>query len=368
MEFEHRLSLSQMMLAECQPFFATLCLYADVRLSTQGPTAWTNGRKIWFNPDFADALENDEFIGLLVHEILHCALMHASRRGDRDPRVFNLAADIVINGMIDEVGLKLPKGAVRHDPWKHFSTEEVYALLQAKCPEHLKPLMESFKADIVYVQGDEETKSIQAHWEIANQNAALQSRMMPGSGSAELERIFAQLTAPQIDWRTRLWEFMVRTPCDFTGFDRRFIHQGLYLDCLDGETCSVYICCDTSGSIDQEQLTAFISELKGILASYPDIKARLWYADSELSEAYDLDPGSEIPMPTGGGGTSFEPFFEEIAKEETDPSLSAAIYLTDGFGEFPSEAPEIRTLWVVTPGGAQDEDFPFGITTRLLEN
>jgi len=44
------------------------------------------------------------------------------------------------------------------------------------------------------------------------------------------------------------------------------------------------------------------------------------------------------------------------------------IYLTDGYGDFPEQAPATPTLWVVPPGGLEDEGFPFGDVLRLEEN
>jgi predicted metal-dependent peptidase len=42
-----------------------------------------------------------------------------------------------------------------------------------------------------------------------------------------------------------------------------------------------------------------------------------------------------------------------------------AIYLTDGYGEFPSAPPAYPVLWVVAPGGLMDEEFPLGLVTRI---
>jgi predicted metal-dependent peptidase len=42
------------------------------------------------------------------------------------------------------------------------------------------------------------------------------------------------------------------------------------------------------------------------------------------------------------------------------------VYLTDGYGDFPSHPPAIPTLWVVMPNGKSLDDFPFGETVRLL--
>jgi MoxR-like ATPase len=46
---------------------------------------------------------------------------------------------------------------------------------------------------------------------------------------------------------------------------------------------------------------------------------------------------------------------------------SVCVYLTDGYGDFPAEPPDLPVLWVVTPGGRALETFPFGEAVRLLE-
>jgi predicted metal-dependent peptidase len=75
-----------------------------------------------------------------------------------------------------------------------------------------------------------------------------------------------------------------------------------------------------------------------------------------------------VPPPVGGGGTSFRPFFERLAAERDSWIATVAVYLTDGYGEFPSAAPSDPLLWVVTPGGLDLSRFPFGEAVRLIEH
>jgi predicted metal-dependent peptidase len=48
------------------------------------------------------------------------------------------------------------------------------------------------------------------------------------------------------------------------------------------------------------------------------------------------------------------------------PAPDVAVYLTDGFGEFPDAVPHYPVLWVVTPGGLPSGGFPFGETARMV--
>jgi predicted metal-dependent peptidase len=156
----------------------------------------------------------------------------------------------------------------------------------------------------------------------------------------------------------------VQTPTDFQGYDRRFVGRGLYLETLVGESVQVYVAIDTSGSIGNDEMKMFLGEVLGILNAYPHIKCYLYYADADIYGPYDINKHDEIPVPKGGGGTSFVPFFDE--KERNFNSEGVCVYLTDGYGSFPQNQPSLPVLWIVTPGGLDLKEFPFGEAVRLL--
>ena len=174
--------------------------------------------------------------------------------------------------------------------------------------------------------------------------------------------------APQIDWRAQLWRFMVQSPSDFGGYDRRFISDGMYLEVLEALKVKVCVAIDTSGSINQHELTLLASEVREICASYPDIDVTLYFADADIYGPYELHADSPLPEPQGGGGTDFRPFFSTLDATLRPRDFTIAVYLTDGWGTFPDQAPIIPTLWVVTPGGRALEDFPFGDVVRMIKS
>ncbi|MEO0969478.1 MAG: VWA-like domain-containing protein, partial [Cyanobacteria bacterium J06639_18] len=45
---------------------------------------------------------------------------------------------------------------------------------------------------------------------------------------------------------------------------------------------------------------------------------------------------------------------------------AVCVYLTDGYGDFPQVDPDVPVLWVVTPGGLNKDEFPFGEVVKLL--
>ncbi|MCS7069469.1 MAG: VWA-like domain-containing protein [Meiothermus sp.] len=387
---ERRITASLFRLRRRSPFFATLALFAHYRPSLAIPTAATDGRDVYYNPHFMAALSDEHFDGVLLHEVLHAALLHVTRRSHRDPERWNIAADIVVNGLLIERGYSLPEGHVRNPELERFAVEEVYALLPKGAQEPvvldllLAPPEDAEAKDVKEGQGQPEPKgkprpgqklaeggalgeaekaAIERHWKKAIQQAQIIARSQgKGSLPAGLERAFGLPETAELDWKALLWRFLVRTPTDFAGYDRRHLGRGLYLETLEGESLKVYIAVDTSGSVDDALVRRFLGEVQGILQAYPHLEARLYYADAALYGPYPLQPDGEIPAPQGGGGTSFVPFFEEVNRVALE---GVCVYLTDGYGDFPLQAPELPTLWVVAPGGLDTASFRFGEVARL---
>jgi predicted metal-dependent peptidase len=376
---QNLISASILRLRMKSPFFATLAMFARFLPTQECPTAATDGKDIFYNEDFIRSLPPKQIDGLLLHEVLHAALLHCTRRNTREPQIWNIAADIVINGMIaQESAFELPPGGLRDPKLENYTVEEVYELLlkETNLPKlaHLDLLAQA-PSDIpgTRITGPNltaaEKAALEAHWRNALQQAKLIAQSSKqGNLPAGIQRELDRLTTPQIDWRAYLWRYLTQTPNDFQGFDRRFISQGLYLETLSGESVKVYVAIDTSGSIDGELLRTFLSEVQGILNAYPHLKCDLYYADASVYGPYAVESDRPMPAPEGGGGTSFVPFFDAIAQADDRQNAGLAIYLTDGYGDFPASPPEIPTLWVVTAGGLDLDQFPFGETVRLLDD
>ncbi len=417
-EIERLLSASLLRLRMKSPFFATLALFTRFRATQTLPTATTDGQDIFFNPEFLRSLPSALVDSLLLHQVLHAAILHVPRRGTREKERWNVAADIVVNGMIaQQGGFQLPPDAVRVPELEYLSVEEIYELLQeqnacdSNCPMDLlgeapgdasedgqegqgtgqqegdcnqqggkgagqqegDSLGDSLaschnQSHLTGTLGSARRSQIEAHWRNAMQQAIVVARSSNNQGSipAGMQRELGALTQAQLDWRSYLWRYLVRTPTDFTGFDRRFIGRKLYLEALEGESVQVFVALDTSGSVGDNQMQLFLSEVQGILRAYPHLECELYYADAEAYGPYSLKLDSEIPRPVGGGGTSFVPFFEKVSANRHWHTNGVCVYLTDGYGTFPDDPPTLPVLWVVTPGGLELEEFPFGEAVRLL--
>jgi predicted metal-dependent peptidase len=401
-DIQRIVSASLLRLRMKSPFFATLALFTDFHATKSIATAATDGQDIFFNPDYISMLAPAQVDFELLHQVLHAALLHPSRRGTRDEQQWNVAADIVVNGMIaEQQNFELPTEAPRSPDVEHLSVEEIYELItlgrcdyKGQCQSDLLKKSRSDRAatrsrsrqqpitgdtstdpdqDLANAELDSQLERedslaeiqrehLEAHWRNAMQQAVTisESSQRQGDIPAGMQRELGALNQAKLDWRTYLWRYLVRTPTDFSGFDRRFVGRKLYLEALESESVQVFIAIDTSGSISDAHLKVFLSEVQGILTAYPHLVGELYFADAEVYGPYPLDHSGEIPVPTGGGGTSFVPFFAKVRDRLDWHTSGICVYLTDGYGVFPHESPELPVLWVVTPGGLAPEQFPFG--------
>lgn len=376
-ETERLVSAALLRLRLRAPFFAALALFAHVEASDEVDSAATDGRNVYLNPGYFQSLATPQQDQLLLHQVLHAALLHVTRRGGRDRLLWNTACDIVVNGLVAGTeGFQLPAGALRDQRREQFSVEEVYELLLLDPSPPAAVSLDLLERPAgASEQGGSETDSIaaardarlEAHWRDAHQHAGIIAlTVAQGRLPVGLERELGMLNPARLDWHAHLWRYIVQTPSDFQGFDRRFIHQRLYLETMESETVRVYVAVDTSGSVDDQQIRALVGEVQGILSAYPHVICDLYYADADVYGPYPLTADSAIPQPQGGGGTDFRPFFTAVAEQHDRRSQAVCVYLTDGYGDFPTEPPELPVLWVVTAGGRALDTFPFGETVRLL--
>ena len=371
---------------ECS-FFGSLMLFAQIEKSKNLPTAATDGRKIFFNEEFLNSLSSQEQNALMLHEVLHMALLHVTRRQSRDPHIWNIAADIVVNDLIERnTSFPLPEGAIIDNRFQDKSVEYIYeALLKSKKKYKLviTDILEPSNAnsdeskkdsnDVMEPLSQEETDEIESFWkdkmEILKNSSEHQLSNGKGSLPAGIEQEISTILEPEVDWRHALWKYVGKTPADFDDLDRRFIYKGLYLESLLTEAVEVSVCIDTSGSVSDELLKQFAAELKGILRSYPNVKCSLFFADTNLAGPYEIDRIEQMPKAVGRGGTSFVPFFDYLKKHGEENNLlgnnKLSIYFTDGYGDFPSQEPNNPTMWLVCKDGLETQSFPFGEVVRI---
>ena len=95
--------------------------------------------------------------------------------------------------------------------------------------------------------------------------------------------------------------------------NKKHIHRGFILPSLSSDTLSLAVAIDTSGSINEELLGAFISEFRNIMQNFPAVQIELIIADAKVHGHYTFQGGEKIDFPIkGGGGTDYRPVFEYI--------------------------------------------------------
>lgn len=343
------------------PFIGTIALNMPFTLTDEIPTAATNGKRVLFNPEFVDSLTDEEVKFLVAHECMHPMLEHNFRRGERDPRKWNQAADYVINKLLtDEKVGKMPKMGLLDDGIYNSgggTSEGIYNVL----PDNTDGIggVGDPLDDCEDGEGSPaEQSQQQAEWRVKVAQAAQAAKMM-GKMSAGLQRLVDEVLAPKVDWRDVLNRFLVKAKTDqrsFARFNRRFLPQGIYLPSASGETMGELVfAVDCSGSIDQHTINQFAAEIANVKDDFSPACIHVLYFDSTVShvESYGTDDQLDI-KPHGGGGTDFAPVFDKI--NELDIQPVAIVFLTDlccsSFGDEPS----CPVLWVTTDEGTA----PFG--------
>jgi putative heme-binding domain-containing protein len=163
-------------------------------------TACTDGREVRFNPTFVESLAPAELDAVMIHEILHAALLHIPRRRERDPHLWNVAADIVVNGIIlKQKGLLLPLNPCIDASLENYEVEEVYEILLKRADQKTitwigADLLSIGEGEVV---SESEMREMEAHWKQAwHQAVALSQSFGQGSVPQEVLRHMENIIDP----------------------------------------------------------------------------------------------------------------------------------------------------------------------------
>lgn len=101
-------------------------------------TAATDGKNIYVDPNYFASLSENDRLFTIAHEIMHIKFMHMYRLKDksgvkRDPELWNIATDAIINANLERDGFTIKEGYVNMPEALDYSSEEFYQkLLQEK--------------------------------------------------------------------------------------------------------------------------------------------------------------------------------------------------------------------------------------------
>ena len=392
---------SRSRLMSSNPFFALLLMYLKFIAVPDMKKMSTNGRCIYFSPDFADKLYPAEMDFILSHQIMHIIYGHIWRQEDLAGDNYHFACDILINRLLEMNGffedrythlgyLYRAIPSVRMDVSK-LTPEEIYDYLPYRLtmfdertrnrfladndsfwdkkndngqagilivdipePEGMlrkKDAPISSAGDTVVAGDDSGDRDLKRVWQT---RAAVASKSMPGrvggNGAGKvpksIERMINKMKEPTVDWKKILINFIQERTCDysFSPPDRRYGDTGFFLpDFNEKEYVSreILFMIDTSGSVDDDNLAAAYSEIKEAIEQFNGkLSGRLGFFDTNVKTPLPFESVNDLMriIPHGGGGTDFSPIFEYVKKHYNHELPVCIVIFTDGCGPYPQES------------------------------
>jgi predicted metal-dependent peptidase len=321
-------------------------------------TAATDGRHFYYNSRFIKMLRPKEVEFLFGHEVLHCVYDHFGRRGERDPQIWNIANDFCVNGDLvkHNVGEKITTVPCLYDrKYDGMSSEEVYDDLMKNVQKiSLSDLLDKMIDEHMDGEGDgdgdgkegegkgrpkltaEERQQIRDEIKEAMLAAAA---TVDGAGNlpAGVKRLIQDLTEPKMNWRELLRMQLESTiKSDYTWM--RASRKGWHMDAVmpgrnQDPMIDIAVALDASGSISESMLKDFLSEIQGIMDSFPAYKIHVITFDTDAYNPaqYDSDNLDSICdyEVKGGGGTDFDCVYNYLKENEIEPKR--LVMFTDGY-------------------------------------
>lgn len=381
-----RMRRARTMLLMHHPFFGYLASKLQLKESKLYPTMATDGRHLFFNPDFTRKLTNNQTLTGVAHETMHPACLHNERRGSRDPEKWNKAGDYAINLMLKDSQfppIDIP-GVFKwlcDDKWKGMVAEKIYDQLPDDPPRPGCVIIDVRGAGAGDSkegegqgdgQGQPDTSPADpnqpppVNWKRALVEAANFAKMR-GKLPAGMEEFVDKITKPRINWKRAIRNTLVsccRTDWTYSRPNRRYAHLGISMPVSFGYTAEAECWLDSSGSIGLPLFQTFLGAVIEI-AEQLKIKLNVGVCDAQVQlfekNVKDTDILKKIKF-RGRGGTTFVPPFEHAKKRKPKSFL----YFTDLYGDFPDWRPSWQTLWVA-PHGAVASGAPKPPFGRVLE-
>lgn len=391
-----------------RPFLGALVMHLPLKIGGERcTTTGTDAKAFYFNPEFIDNLNLAQTQFVLAHEAMHCAMGHTHRRNHRVKQRWDVACDHAVNLILIEEGLKPPlHGILADQNYMTLSAEEIYPLIpedtqEASFDQHMfdndnesgaspdeterQDDPDAGEASGQGKEGQSEAEEKQGSGsqpsqkpnelspsereELAEQwknrlAAAAQAARQAGKLSQSMMRWVDDLLAPSLPWRALLARFFAANQRDDYSWRRPSRREGdALLPRLSSDGIDVVAAIDTSGSISDDELREFVTELDALKGQ---VRARvtLLACDNHVADEspWEFEPWDTMALPdelSGHGGTDFRPVFDWVEHENRCPNI--LVYFTDAEGDFPAVPPNYPVIWLVKGKGA----VPWGERVQL---
>ena len=360
------------------PYFGTLASRLKLVQNDNIGTFLSDGERLEYNDEYLESLSLSELEFALANAAMHTVLAHKNRKNSRYGWLWQLSTDYAINAMLMQNGLDMPLGVNYENRFEGLYAEEIYAILKDEIKN------EEFSDDESDETGFNENEKRQnnrsnsstqnssdankpqmevensANEELLSQmnEKLLQDEMQRGELPLGLERFFDLTCKSKIDWREELaWAIDRFYRDNYTTLppSKKLLYLGTYLPSLTSENIKLTIAIDSSGSVNEELLSSFMSEVNSIMLHHANYEIDLLVADAKVHSHEKFYAGDMLTCKLkGGGGTDFRRVFEYVEQNLYDTSL--LLYFTDLDGIFPKSEPFYEVLWI----SPKESQTPFG--------
>jgi len=408
---ETKLAAARTRLILEKPFLGSLVMHLPLKAADPKwcKTTATDAKHFYYNPAYIGRLTLEQTQFVLAHEAMHCALSHFARRNHRQKHRWDVACDYAVNMILDDERMHGPENALMNAAYRGLTAEEIYPVLHEDPPEETQD-MHLFDNESSEQGGDGEaqeqdsgegegessgdsggssasaepeggesqesgetqnapppapadTGQLDEQWK-SRLAAAAQAARQAGKLSQSLMRLVDEMLAPQLPWRALLARYMMNAARDDYSFQRTSRREAAaLLPRLHSQSVKVVVALDTSGSVQQEELQEFLSEIDA-LKGQVRAEITLHACDDKLDPMgpWHFALWEPVRLPdevSGGGGTDFRPLFDWVAREHLSPDL--LVYFTDAQGRFPECEPHFPVVWLVKGRSS----VPFGTRIQL---
>jgi predicted metal-dependent peptidase len=346
-------------------FFSTILFALRQRMSWNHPTAATDGLSIYYNPAWFLKLTPAQQIFLVLHEVLHVAYMHMGRLGNRNQKVFNWAADYVINLELVNRGYSMPDGGLLDTAYAGMGAEQVYDKLMQKMKNNEPMPQNGIGEDLMPPPPGTSEQEIQEKVKQILVQAATKVKMenlAPGAIPGDLGIQIDNLVNPKLSWQrilSRYYQETAKNDYSWTKPNRRYFPDEVFPTLHSTGMISLAIFVDTSGSVTDGEFSHMVKEMESIFKMCKPESITLIQFDTRVRTVTKLKNLRDLAKCTftGRGGTRVEQVFEWI--QTNKPQLS--LIFTDGGFYFPehnfTRAQQSRTLWLIHNNPQWESEF-----------
>lgn len=383
-------------------------LYFAPELSIDG--MGTDGSGLFFQPSQLAALYRKNRIYVnrtYLHSVFHCLFCHIWTRKKRAEEYWNLACDIAVESIIDDLHypcIHLAVSPVRRELYMRlgsrisvFNAESIYHALQEMGlseGEYMRLAAEFHRDSHSHWEKEEappktgRPKNNKEDWDDRREKMQVEMETFSQEASEDDGNLRNQLAVEnreRYDYKNFLKKFSVlreTLQVDPDAFDYVFYHYGMELygnmpliEPLETKELrrieDFVIVIDTSMSCSGELVKKFLEETYTVLSQsetyFKKVNIHIIQCDDKVRQDVKIENEEQLRKYMedltlqGMGGTDFRPAFfyvEQLMRAQRFSALKGLIYFTDGKGIYPVKMPPYDTAFVFMEESYSDVDVP----------